>query len=154
MNTSIEVQVAEAPDIDRASLPSARQLRTWAETTLHAEGGDGSLCLRVVGEQEGRALNAEFRGKDRATNVLAFPVSGSLATEQGMLGDIAICAPVVCQEAHAGEARLRHWAHMVVHGVLHLLGHDHQTSEEAVRMESCELTILSKLGFPGTVTQA
>ena len=147
MNACIEVQVAEAADIDRASLPSGNRLRAWAEAALRAGGGAGSLCVRVVGEAEGQSLNAQFRGKRQATNVLAFPVDGSFEPEVGILGDIAICAPVVCREACEGEARLRHWAHMVVHGVLHLLGHDHQTDSEAARMESCEQTILAELGF-------
>ncbi len=148
MNKGIEVQVDEAADIDPDAVPSVEQLCAWAEAALDMEAGEGSLCVRIVGEIEGRALNTEFRGIERATNVLAFPVCSALAPEQGMLGDIAICAPVVCREAAQSGARERHWAHMVVHGVLHLLGHDHQKPVEALRMESCEQAILTKLGFP------
>ena len=163
-STNIEVQVADAPDIDPLSLPSVGQFHAWAQAALRAAGADGNLCVRVVGEAEGRHLNAEYRGKDRATNVLAFPVSASVHTEKGLLGDIAICAPEVLKEVdNAGnatevgdhdEARTRHWAHMVVHGVLHLLGYDHQTSDEAGRMESCEQAILNELGFAGAATNA
>jgi len=147
VNTSIDIQVSESSDVDSSDVPSAAQLRAWAEAALKTEAVEGSLCLRVVGEVEGHRLNADFRGKDRATNVLAFPVSSMLAPEQGILGDIAICAPVVCREAAENEAGERHWAHMVVHGVLHLLGHDHQEPVEARHMASCEDAILTKLGF-------
>ncbi len=149
MKTGVEVQVDEAADIDPDAVPSVEQLRAWAEATLDVEAGEGSVCVRILGETEGRALNAEFRGIERATNVLAFPLSSPLAPEQGILGDIAICAPVVCREATENGAPERHWAHMVVHGVLHLLGHDHQEPTEAMRMESREQMILTKLGYPG-----
>lgn len=148
VNTPIEVQVAEAPDVDLRDVPSAELMRTWAETALRTAEGRGGLCIRVVGRDEGRHLNAQFRNRPRATNVLAFPANGTLDTESDILGDIAICAPVVCEQAPQADRRMRHWAHMVVHGVLHLLGHDHQTNADATRMESCEASILADLGFP------
>ncbi len=151
MNAAIEVQVAEAPDVDRSDVPSAELIRTWAEAALRVAKHPGGVCIRVVGREEGRHLNAHFRKRDGATNVLAFPANGTLDTELHLLGDIAICAPVVCEEVPEASRRMRHWAHMVVHGVLHLLGHDHQTNLDARRMESCEASILADLGFPSPV---
>ncbi len=151
MKAAIEVQVAEAPDVDSRDLPSAALMRTWAETALCTAEGRGGLCIRVVGRDEGRHLNAHFRDKDKATNVLAFPANGTLDSESELLGDIAICAPVVCEEAPEPETRMHHWAHMVVHGVLHLLGYDHQTDADAARMEACEASILTALGFPSSL---
>ena len=147
MKAAIEVQVAEAPDVDLGDVPSADLIRTWAETALRSAKNSGGVCIRVVGREEGRYLNAHFRRKDSATNVLAFPANGTLDTELDLLGDIAICAPVVCEEVPEASMRMRHWAHMVVHGVLHLLGHDHQTNDDARRMGSCEASILTDLGF-------
>lgn len=154
MNASIEVQVAEAPDVDLDDIPDTDLIRTWAESALCTVKRPKALCIRVVGREEGRHLNAHFRNRDKATNVLAFPAGGTLDTELDILGDIAICAPVVCEEAPEANRRARHWAHMVVHGVLHLLGHDHQTNADAKRMESVEASILTDLGFPSPVDPA
>jgi probable rRNA maturation factor len=106
------------------------------------------ITLRLVDEPESQALNRAYRGIDRPTNVLSFsydPPPGSDA----LVGDLVICAPVVAREATAqGKAPEAHWAHLVVHGTLHLLGHDHQNDEEAREMESLEVQILAELGFP------
>ena len=100
--------------------------------------------MRLVGIDEGRALNRDWRGRDYATNVLSFPMQ-----EPGYLGDIVICAAVVAREAVEQHKSARaHWAHMVVHGVLHLLGHDHVVDAEAERMEALERKLLLRLGFP------
>ena len=152
MNQEIEVQVDDAPDVDSEEVPSVERLRCWAAAALGADEGRG-VCIRVVGRQEGRQLNAQYRESHRATNVLAFPANGSLETEVDLLGDIAICAPVVRDEAPDENARVRHWAHMVVHGVLHLLGHDHQEPSEARRMEAREERILRGLGFSSEAQQ-
>lgn len=150
---AIEVQIDEASDVDLRHMPSAELIRTWAETALRRARNPGGVCIRVVGRDEGRHLNAHFRNKNNATNVLAFPAGGTLDTELNLLGDIAICAPVVCEEAPEVSGRMRHWAHMVVHGVLHLLGYDHQTDRDARRMESCEASILTDLGFPSPIAE-
>ncbi|WP_420428214.1 rRNA maturation RNase YbeY [Algiphilus sp.] len=136
---AIAVQRAVPP----RGIPSARSLRCFAE----AAGARGALCLRVVDAEESRALNHQFRGRDKPTNVLSFPAASPLP-ELPQLGDIVLCAPVIQLEAEVqGKAPRAHWAHMVVHGVLHLRGYDHQNSDEAEAMEALERGILAKLGF-------
>ena len=135
---TVDVQIAE---LDGAFAPSATEIAHWAEA---ARGDDTrSLCLRVVGEAEAAALNARFRDRATATNVLAFP-----ADEPGVLGDIAICAPVAALEAlEQDKAVADHYAHLVVHGVLHLLGLDHDTPRKAADMEAKETQVLGRFGI-------
>jgi probable rRNA maturation factor len=122
----------------------------WAAAAAGAKGRHAELAIRIVGKRESRRLNAHWRGKDYATNVLSFPVEGlSPVVRPRPLGDLVICAPVVAAEAsEQGKTQAAHWAHMVVHGVLHLLGHDHEQDAEAVSMERLERRILAGLGFP------
>ncbi len=134
-----------------ASIPVDEQFERWAEAALAEKDSDSSLVIRVVDEAEAQRLNREYRNKDYATNILSFPAElpeGLPADiKQSQLGDLLICAPVVTREAteqHRPEAD--HWAHLVVHGVLHLLGYDHQQGDEAEEMESLEIEILAKLG--------
>ena len=135
---TVDVQIAE---LDGAFAPSAAEIAHWAK---EARGDDTrSLCLRVVGAAEAAALNARFRARDMATNVLAFP-----ADEPGVLGDIAICAPVAAVEAREQDKAVAdHYAHLVVHGVLHLLGLDHDTPPEAADMEAKEIQVLGRFGI-------
>jgi probable rRNA maturation factor len=106
------------------------------------------VTLRVVGREEGAGLNLRYRGKSGATNVLAFPLEAPPGLPGGGLGDVVICAPVVAEEAaQQGKAPAAHWAHLVIHGILHLLGHDHQTEAQAARMEAAEVEVLARLGF-------
>lgn len=122
-------------------IPSARSLRTWAEVARGRKRGE--ITLRIVGAQEGQTLNRDWRGRDYATNVLSFPMQ-----EPDYLGDIVICAEVVAREAAEQLKTPRaHWAHMVVHGVLHLMGHDHIADDEAEKMEAIERKLLARLGF-------
>lgn len=138
MNT-IAVQRA----VPARGIPSPGSLRRFAE----AAGAQGELCLRVVDGEESRALNHQFRGRDKATNVLSFPAESPLP-ELPQLGDIVLCAPVIQREAIEQDKPPRaHWAHMVVHGVLHLRGYDHKKDAEAAEMEGLERRILAKLGF-------
>ncbi|HEY9112791.1 MAG TPA: rRNA maturation RNase YbeY, partial [Rhodanobacteraceae bacterium] len=107
-----------------------------------------ALSIRIVGAREGRALNLQYRGKDYATNVLSFPAELPRGVVLPLLGDLAICAPVVAREARdQGKARRDHYAHLTVHGMLHLLGFDHQNARDAARMEKLETGILAKLGI-------
>ena len=124
-----------------ANAPDAALLRHWTESALRGEQSD--VCVRIVDRGEGADLNHRFRQRAGATNVLAFP-----AGEAGVLGDIAICAPVVAEEANAqGKPLAHHYAHLVVHGVLHLLGMDHATPGEARTMEAQEVKLLARLGI-------
>jgi probable rRNA maturation factor len=116
-------------------------IRKWARAALH---GEASVTVRYVAESEGRRLNREFRGKDYATNVLTF-----IYATKPLEGDVVICAPVVAREAKAqGKAIAAHHAHLLVHGLLHLQGFDHERRAEAGRMENRERRILAGLGFP------
>ena len=106
------------------------------------------LSVRVVGQARSRSLNAHFRHKDKPTNVLSFSGAGSAPDGRYFLGELVICAPVVAREARTQEKALEsHWAHMTVHGVLHLLGFDHEAEAEAVKMTVKEIQILDRLGF-------
>jgi probable rRNA maturation factor len=130
--------------IQRASrashIPSDRLLRRWARAVLP---DDAQVTVRFVAEAEGRRLNREYRGKDYATNVLSFPYSG-----RPLAGDLVICAPVVAREAREqGKATAAHHAHLLVHGLLHLQGFDHEVERDADRMERRERAILARLGF-------
>lgn len=138
-----------------ASLPQEAEFKRWAEAALLAAGEMNrhvSLDIRLVGEVESQALNNDYRGKDYATNVLSFPADlpAELIAEldEVPLGDLAICAEVVSREAEEqGKPLLAHWAHMTVHGVLHLLGHDHIEEADAALMEPLEVAILASLDW-------
>jgi len=145
VNLQVDVQLASAePD-----LPSPGQFQEWARAALADARDEAELSIRVVDEAEGAELNRRYRGGDGPTNVLSFPFSAPEGVEFVLLGDVVICAPVVRREsAGQGKDPLAHWAHMVVHGCLHLLGHDHQDDAQAQRMEALERGILARLGYP------
>jgi probable rRNA maturation factor len=150
----VEVQTA----LPTGDLPTEEQFRHWATAATDIIGGArGEITIRVVDEAESQALNHDYRGKHYPTNVLSFPfelpegMPEEMSAElgDGIIGDLAICAPVVIREAHEqGKLTEAHWAHMVVHGVLHLLGHDHIDDEGADIMEALEVRVLSDLGYP------
>lgn len=145
MTLAIDVQLA----VDDESLPSEAQLNTWALAAWQNPARDAEVVVRVTDEAESRALNHEFRGKDKATNVLSFPFDPIPEIDLDHIGDLVICAPVVEREAgEQGKRREAHWAHMVVHGILHLQGYDHGTDAEAAEMEALETDILTALGYP------
>ncbi len=134
---SLSVQFAST----QPPLPTATQLRKWAKAALRV---DTEVTIRIVDEPEGSALNLTYRGKDYATNVLTFP----LAKEPHLMGDIVICAPVVTREAkEQNKDLMAHFAHLTVHGILHLHGYDHEIEAQAELMESLEIQILAKLGY-------
>ncbi len=126
-----------------AGLPSRSQLRQWARAAL---AGGGQVTIRYVDADEGQSLNRDYRGKDYATNVLSFVYE----SEPQTVGDLVVCAPVVAREAAAqGKPVEAHHAHLIVHGMLHLQGYDHETGEEDARiMEEKEREILAGLGYP------
>ena len=139
----------------RPWVPGAPALRRWARgayaSVAHGQRprtGAALICIRVVGAAESRRLNRSFRGKDAPTNVLSFAASPQERANDGALGDLAICAPLVAREARAQDKTLAaHWAHIVVHWVLHLAGYDHRHEREARRMERVEVEILRGFGY-------
>jgi len=141
----IELDVQCATD---GEVPDETDLRCWCELALRQRTADSELTIRLVDEAEGRELNRTWRQKDYATNVLSFPADvpdGLL--DIPLLGDLVICAPVVEREAvEQGKAPQAHWAHLVIHGCLHLLGYDHIDDDEAEEMESLERQLLAELG--------
>jgi probable rRNA maturation factor len=124
------------------ALPKRAEVRKWVRAT---RPGAAEVTVRFVDAEEGRALNAQYRGKDHATNVLTFPY----AREPALSGDLVLCLPVVLREAaQQGKTASAHFAHLVVHGMLHLEGYDHETGAEARIMEQMERDILDRLGYP------
>lgn len=132
-----------------AKTPTLKQLREWSEFALKQQKiRNAELCIRIVNEKESAQLNQHYRHKSGSTNVLSFPADVPAGLAIPLLGDIVICAAVVNREARAqGKTRSAHWAHMVVHGSLHLLGFDHIRNRDATKMEEQEVKILHKLGF-------
>jgi probable rRNA maturation factor len=136
--------------VARKGLPSALSFRRWVEAALAGakRRNSAELAIRIVGTREGRTLNRDYRGKDYATNVLSFPVELPPGITAPLIGDLAICAPVVVREAaEQGKLAHHHWAHLTIHGVLHLLGYDHIEDAQAEAMEALEKRILAKLGI-------
>ncbi len=134
-------------EVGPVGLPSRAQLRRWAKAAL---AGDAVATLRIVDEAEGRQLNRDFRNKDYATNVLTFEYGPDDAIEgTPMSGDIVLCAPVVTREAREqGKTLEAHYAHLTVHGMLHLQGYDHIDETEAAAMEALESFVMMRLGYP------
>jgi probable rRNA maturation factor len=147
---TIDVDVQNATAVE--PLPENEQLVLWVTFALRGKS-DVELTLRLVDRDESRALNLRYRGQDKPTNVLSFPAGLPSGLDLPLLGDIVICAPLVGEEAEKQHKSLQsHWAHLVIHGVLHLLGHDHQDEKEAVEMEAIEVDLLASLGFSDPYT--
>ena len=127
-------------------VPTRAQFRRWVKAALRQ---DAEIALRIVDEEEGRTLNRDYRSKDYATNVLTFVYDDDFpGSESQLAGDIVLCAPVVAREALQQEKSVEaHYAHLIVHGVLHLQGYDHESDEEARQMEALEIQIVTKLGY-------
>ncbi|MEN1943373.1 rRNA maturation RNase YbeY [Luteimonas sp. MJ293] len=146
------LDVAVAYAIPRKGIPAAISFRRWATAALAGRIREADLAIRIVDESEGRALNRHYRGKDYATNVLSFPAELPEGLPEDfhmpLLGDLVICAPVVAREAREqGKSPAAHYAHLTVHGTLHLLGWDHDDDREAEAMEQLEREILDALGI-------
>lgn len=131
-------------------LPSANELNRWARAALQPGVKTAEVSILIVDADEGRSLNRDYRGKDYATNVLSFALNeGETVAGMPLFGDLVLCAPVVAQEAtDQGKDLLAHYAHLTVHGMLHLQGLDHEDEAEADAMEALETLILAKLGYP------
>ena len=149
----VRLDVAVGYAVPRKGVPAAVSFRRWVAAALEGRIREADLAIRIVGSREGRALNRHYRGKDYATNVLSFPADLPEGLPEGvrmpLLGDLVICAPVVAREAKEQRKPLAaHYAHLTVHGALHLLGWDHGDDVEAEAMEQLERGILSGLGLP------
>ncbi len=134
--------------VDVGDLPDNEDFREWAEMVLAGVDRVVEVTIRLVDVQESAELNERYRYKSGPTNVLSFPFEPPPGVRSALLGDLVICAPLVKQEAvEQGKKEQAHWAHMVVHGLLHLQGYDHQTDSDARQMESLERKILGELGY-------
>ncbi len=151
---SLRVELTRA---GRVRAPSAGAIGAWASAALGRRAQGRELAVRIVGARESRRLNARYRGRDKPTNVLSFPVEPRLPRLARLaddpdarppLGDLVLCAPIVAREAQRqGKSVRAHWAHLVVHGALHLVGYDHERPRDARRMERREIAVLKRLGF-------
>ncbi|TAM26145.1 MAG: rRNA maturation RNase YbeY [Rhodanobacter sp.] len=136
--------------VPRTGIPAAASFRRWVDAALRGAKRRKAteLSIRIVDTAEGRALNRDYRGKDYATNVLSFEAELPPGVKLPLIGDLAICAPVVAREAaEQGKRERDHWAHLTVHGVLHLLGYDHIEDADAEVMEALETRVLADLGI-------
>ena len=155
MNVTIDLMNA----CSGSAPPDTVDFRHWTEAALRAAGspranGNPVVSIRIVDETESAELNQAWRHKQGPTNVLSFPCEGFPETDMDLLGDLAICAPLVEQEAaQQQKPALAHWAHLTVHGVLHLNGYDHEQAADAQAMESLEISILASLGYPNPYLQ-
>jgi probable rRNA maturation factor len=143
-----EVSIARAGS--RAAAPTRRELREWAAATLGSRAAGREISVLIVNAARSRELNRRYRGQDKPTNVLSFPVPARAATagsDGSVLGDLVICPTVLRQEARAQRKAPRsHWMHLYVHGLLHLIGYDHEREDQAQRMERREIRVLRSLG--------
>ncbi len=145
MSIALDFQIACG---DTDGLPSEAQVQQWLDSATQTLEEELEVTVRLVDETESHQLNHDYRGKDKPTNVLSFPFEAPPGVEINLLGDLIICKQVVEREAKEQHKTLAaHWAHMVVHGTLHLLGYDHIEESEAVEMESLETKILQGMGF-------
>lgn len=151
MAIDVDVQVA----VDDCFLPSTAELTQWVEVALAGRLEQAEICIRLVSTEESQELNHTWRGKDKPTNVLSFPFEAPPGIDTSLIGDLAICAEVVAAEAQEQQKPLSaHWAHMVIHGVLHLIGFDHINDADAEEMEALEIQLLAQLNFPNPYISA
>jgi probable rRNA maturation factor len=131
-----------------SNIPSRYYFQRWIDLVLDSEKKKGEITIRIVDEKESKQLNHRYRHKNKPTNVLSFPFEDSQYFKLSALGDLVICAPVIEKEAYQqNKNMLAHWAHMVIHGTLHLLGYDHVKENEAEIMEKKEILLLERIGF-------
>lgn len=144
LDLALDIQIA----VEDHHLPSQTDFEHWVRCALNNQLKQAELTIRIVDNNESQTLNREYRGKNKPTNVLTFPFEMPPGIELPLLGDLVICAPVVENEADDQHKPLQaHWAHMVIHGCLHLLGYDHIDDTEAEEMESLEIQLIQQLGF-------
>ncbi|MCG6937477.1 MAG: rRNA maturation RNase YbeY [Gammaproteobacteria bacterium] len=147
MTLSVDISVSENIQAGNDDVPEPAQIQNWAKAA-YLNDVPAVASLMVTDADEMQQLNLQYRAQDKPTNVLSFPMQAVLEDEVLLLGDIALCAPVINQEARQqAKPEMAHWAHMVVHGMLHLQGYDHIDNAEAEEMEHMEIEILAQLGF-------
>jgi len=147
---SVEIQTI----FTSAGQPDEQQIQLWVDTALEEIERDTEIVVRIVDESESAELNEQYRHKQGATNILSFPVEIPEGIDLNLLGDLVICAPVLEQEAlQQNKILAHHWAHIIMHGVLHLLGYDHLDDQQAEKMESKEIALLQKLNIPNPYQQ-
>lgn len=145
-NLELDLQIATEETKD---LPSVEDFTRWVSVALPTQGDEFEVTIRIVDEEESHALNSEYRGKDKPTNVLSFPFEAPMDLEVPLLGDLVICKQVVSKEAKEQQKPLlHHWAHLTIHGILHLRGYDHINDDEAEEMEALEVELLASLDIP------
>lgn len=143
MIVTVDLQI-----VDDGEHPSSEQFQQWVDVALQDVGEDCELSIRLIDSAESAELNANYRGKDKPTNVLSFPFDSPVEIKPKLMGDLVICVSVVAQEAKEQNKTVNdHWAHLVVHGCLHLLGYDHIEDDEAEIMESLEIKLLQSLNI-------
>ncbi|MCW8924079.1 MAG: rRNA maturation RNase YbeY [Gammaproteobacteria bacterium] len=144
---AVEIELSISEGVDESALPTEEQLQHWAQSGYLSEG-DAVASFQIVASNEMQGLNKNYRGKDKPTNVLSFPMEVPAEVGINILGDLALCKEVIESEAkQQGKSLESHWAHMVVHGMLHLQGYDHIEDAEAELMEAKEIEIMKSLGF-------
>ncbi|NOQ68659.1 MAG: rRNA maturation RNase YbeY [Gammaproteobacteria bacterium] len=147
MTISVEISISENIPPGENDVPEPALLQDWA-TAAYLNSVPAIASMLVTDIDEMQQLNKQYRDKDKPTNVLSFPMQSPVEAGVFLLGDIALCAPVIKQEARQqSKSEMSHWAHMVVHGMLHLQGYDHIKNDEAEEMEQLEIKILNQLGF-------
>ncbi|MCZ4295837.1 MULTISPECIES: rRNA maturation RNase YbeY [Vibrio] len=145
MTIELDLQLAVE---DESGLPNTEDFQLWLSSSVTKFQPQAEVTVRIVDEQESQQLNSDYRGKDKPTNVLSFPFEAPPGMDIDLLGDLIICRQVVEREAiEQNKPLMAHWAHMVVHGSLHLLGYDHIEDDEAEEMESLETEIMQEMGF-------
>jgi probable rRNA maturation factor len=155
MNIDLDLQLSDKLS-QQIAYPSSDKMKLWIAETLEIEHSyqtkeehlDIELTIRIVDRQEIQQLNKDYRHIDKATNILSFPFEAPDFIPLNLLGDLVICQSIIEQEAKAqNKLLIAHWAHIIIHGVLHLLGYDHIEELEAIKMEALEIEIMAKLGF-------
>lgn len=144
MNIELDIQIA----VQNSDLPSKEQFYQWVSAVLTPYNKPYELTIRIVEQTESQQLNHQYRHKDKPTNVLSFPFEVPEGIDLNLLGDLVVCADIVEQEAQQQhKTSIAHWAHMITHGCLHLLGYDHISESEANEMEALEIKILAQQGY-------
>lgn len=147
MPVTVEISSSDAVSQDDDSVPPISQLQTWANQAC-LNDTEVVVSFQLLGRDEMRQLNNDYRGKDEPTNVLSFPMQLPEQVEINLLGDLALCVDVINEEAEQqSKPRESHWAHMIIHGMLHLQGYDHEKDEEAKEMEALEIALLNRLNI-------